>query len=135
MDGLDVLQNVCIPLCTSAWCTKLAATLTLMNMCTTHGCSNKFVDELFSMLHKFLLPKDNCLSSNMYGAKTLTQHIGLKYNQIHACSFGCILFKGQYANCNHYPKCGKPRFKQVGQRTRAQMGWCTMLQIAKHERT
>jgi hypothetical protein len=69
MDGLDVLQNVCIPLCTSAWCTKLAATLTLMNMCTTHGCSNKFVDELFSMLHKFLLPKDNCLSSNMYGAK------------------------------------------------------------------
>lgn len=37
---------------------------------------------------------DNYLSNSMHGAKTLTQHIGLKYNKIHACSFGLYCIKG-----------------------------------------
>jgi hypothetical protein len=53
------------------------------NMCIVHSCSNKFVDELFFIIHNFLLFANNCLFSNMYSAKTLTQHIGLKYKQIH----------------------------------------------------
>jgi hypothetical protein len=114
MDDVNTLQNAYTSLYASAWRSKLAATLTLMNMCMIHECSNKFVDELFSILHNFLLHVDNCLSNNMYGAKTLTQHIGLKYKQIHACIYGCILYRGQYANCSHYPKCGKERYKQVG---------------------
>jgi hypothetical protein len=115
MDGLDALQNACIPFYNGARCSKLAETLVLMNMCTIHGCRNKFLDELFSILHKCLLPMDNCLSSNMRGAKTLTQQIGLKYKQIHACIFGCILYRGEYANCTHCPKCAKERYKHVGQ--------------------
>ncbi len=31
---------------------KLLVTLILLNICTTHGCSNKFLDELLSLLHK-----------------------------------------------------------------------------------
>ncbi len=85
-----------------------------MNMCMIHGCCNKFVDELFSILHKFLLHVDNCLFSSMYGAKTSTQHIGLKYKQIHACISKCVLYRGQYENYIHCPKCGKERYKQVG---------------------
>jgi hypothetical protein len=73
MDGLDALQNACILFYIGARCNKLVRTLMLMNMCPIHGCFNKFVDELFSILHKFLLPMDNCLFSNMHGAKTLTQ--------------------------------------------------------------
>jgi len=45
-------------------------------MCVVHGCSNKFVDELFSLLRKFILPIDNCIFSNMYGAKILCQRVG-----------------------------------------------------------
>jgi hypothetical protein len=53
MDGLDALQNACILLYDGARCNKLARTLVLMNMCTIYGCHNKFLDELFSILHKF----------------------------------------------------------------------------------
>jgi hypothetical protein len=53
MDGLDALQNTCILLYVGARCNKLARTLVLMNMCTIHGCSNKFVDELFSIFPNF----------------------------------------------------------------------------------
>ncbi len=77
-----------------AHCTKLATIMTLMNMCIVHNCSNKFVNELFSLLHNFLLPIDNTLFSNMYYAKTLTQHIGLKYKKIHVCNVGCVMYKG-----------------------------------------
>jgi hypothetical protein len=113
MDGLDVLQNVYIPLYVGARCNKLTGILVLMNMCTIHGCSNKFVDDLFSILHKSLLHVDNYLFSNMHGAKTLTQQIGLKYKQIHACIYGCILYNGEYANFTHCPKCGKERYKHA----------------------
>jgi hypothetical protein len=47
MDNLDTLQDVCTMFYASAWCSKLVATLTLMNMCTIHGYFNKFVDEFF----------------------------------------------------------------------------------------
>jgi hypothetical protein len=79
LDALDVLQEACVPLYEGAHYTKLATTMTPMNMCIVHNCSNKFVNELFSLLHNFLLPMDNILFSNMYFVKTLTQHIGLKY--------------------------------------------------------
>ncbi len=115
VDSLDILQDACIFFYVGARCSKLAATLTLMNMCTIHGCCSKFIDELFSILHKFLLPMNTCLSSSMHGVKTLTQHIGLKYNTIHASSYGCVLYRGEYANPTHCPKSGKERYKQVGQ--------------------
>ncbi len=94
MDNLDTLQDVCTMFYASAWCSKLVATLTLMNMCTIHGYFNKFVDEIFFILHNFLLPMDNCSSSSMHGAKTLTQHIGLKYKKNHACSSRLYCIKG-----------------------------------------
>jgi hypothetical protein len=55
MNDVNILQNACISLCVRAWCNKLATTLTLMNMCMIHVCSNKFVDELFSILHNCFL--------------------------------------------------------------------------------
>jgi hypothetical protein len=77
--------------------TKLAATILLMNLCTVHGVSNNFADELFTILHRHLLPEGNCLPRNHYTAKTLTSKLGLTYNSIHACAKGCVLFRGEYA--------------------------------------
>ncbi len=114
VDNVVLLQQAYIPLYQWAWCSKFATTMTLVNMCIIHGCSNMFVNALFSLLHKFILPVDNCLSNSMYGVKTLCQRIGLEYNKIHACISRCVLYKGQYVGHIQYPKCGSARYKQVG---------------------
>jgi hypothetical protein len=93
--GADLvgLQEACQTLYPNARSTKLTTTMLLMNICTVHGVSNKFVDELLSLLHRYLLPPNNCLLSNMHHAKTLTKKVGLNYHIIHVCPNGCICFK------------------------------------------
>ncbi len=93
----------------------LAATHLLMNVCMVHGVSNKFVDELLALLHKHLLPLDNCLPPTMYAAKTLTSKVGLNYTNIHACVNGCVLFCKQYETLDTCPKCKSARCKEHGQ--------------------
>ena len=51
-----------------ARCTKLAATILLMNLCTVHGVSNTFVDEMFAILHGHVLSEVNCLPKNYHAA-------------------------------------------------------------------
>jgi hypothetical protein len=92
----------------------LATTLQLMNVCKVHGVSNKFVDEILTLLHKHLLPLDNCLPPTMYVVKTLTSKVGLKYNNIDACVNGCVLFRKEYETLETCPKCGSARFKSYG---------------------
>jgi hypothetical protein len=83
---------------TGAKSSTLAATILLLNLCTIHGVSNCFVDELFSILHGHILPEGNSLPRNYYAAKTMTKKLGLGYNTIHACESGCVLFRGEHAN-------------------------------------
>ncbi len=105
--GVDLarLQGACQSLYPSTCSTKLAATMLLMNICTFHGVSNKFEDELLSLLHKYLLPPNNCLPSNMYHAKTLTKKGGFNYQIIHACPNGFILFWRVHIDLDTCPKC------------------------------
>jgi hypothetical protein len=107
------LSEACCPLYTGVRCSKLSTTLILLNIYTTHGCFNNFLDELLSLLHKFIIPVDNCLPPTMYHVKSLTQKLGMECNIIHACKIGCILYKGVYANFQECPKCGSPRYKQA----------------------
>jgi len=108
------LRKACQPLYSGAKSSMLATTLLLMNVCKVHGVSNKFVDELLALLHKHLLPLDNCLPPTMYAAKTLTSKVGLKYNNIDACVNGCVLFRKEYATLETCPKCGSALFKAYG---------------------
>ena len=39
----------------SSRCTKLAAKILLMNLCTVHGVSNNCANELFTLLHSHIL--------------------------------------------------------------------------------
>jgi len=110
---LDLNEAYC-PLYTGARCSKLSATLILLNIYTTHGCSNKFLDELLSHLHKFILPVDNCLAPTMYHAKNHIRKLGMDCNIIHACKMGCLLYRGAKADLQECPKCSSPRYKQVG---------------------
>jgi len=84
----------------------LATTLLLMNICKVRGVSNKFVDELLTLLHKHLLPLDNCLPPTMY--------VAMKYTNIDACVNGCVLFRKEYEMLETCPKCGSTRFKAYG---------------------
>ena len=42
-----------------ARCTKLATTILLHNICTIHRVNNSFTDEMFTILHAYILPKKN----------------------------------------------------------------------------
>ncbi len=115
-NGSDLarLQGSCQLLYPSTCPTKLAATMLLMNICTFHGVSNKFVDELMCLLHTYLLSLNNCLPSNMYHAKTLTKKVGFNYHIIHACPNGCILFQGVHIDLDTCPKRWLAWYKDVG---------------------
>jgi hypothetical protein len=82
-----------------------------MNLCIVHGVTNKFANELFTLLCLHLLPEPNCLPNNLYIAKTLTHQLGLDYKTIHACARGCVLFSEEHQNVVNCPKCGGPCYK------------------------
>jgi hypothetical protein len=105
------MEDAVQELYTRAKSSKLATTILLLNLCTVHGVSNCFVDELFSILHAHLLLDGNSLPKNHYAARTLTKKLGLAYTSIHACESRCVLFRGEYANETTCPKCGSSRFK------------------------
>lgn len=99
------LEDAMKELYTSAKCTKLLATILLMNLCTIHGVSKFFVDE-FAFLHLHLLPEPNYLVGNYYVVRTLIRNLGLNYKNIHACVKGCVLFLGDHKDAIHCPKRG-----------------------------
>ena len=100
----------------SSRCTKLAATILLMNLCTVLGVSNNCANELFTLLHGHILPEKNSLPKNFHAARSLTQKLGLSYNSIHACDKGCVLFRGEHAEAMRCPRCLGPRFKDEEQK-------------------
>ena len=110
----DVLLS-CHPLYAGAPVTKLAATMLIMTICTMHGVSNKFVDELLFLLHKYILPAPNSLPTNMYHAKVLVEKVGHSYESIHACKNGCVLFQGDaHKDLTVCPVCNASRYKACG---------------------
>jgi hypothetical protein len=107
----QALEEAIRPLYWGARCTKLAATILLMNLCTVHGVTNGFADEMFTILNAHMLPKENVLPKNYYAVRSLAGKLGLSYNSIHACDKGCVLFRGEHAEATRCPKCGGPRFQ------------------------
>lgn len=78
-----------------------------MNMCTIFYVSNKFTDKLFCFLHLDLLPLPNKLPRNHYEARNSIFHLGMHYNNVHACLNGCLLFEDDNTGHNTCPKCGE----------------------------
>jgi hypothetical protein len=72
----------------------LFAMLMLLNLKAIHGLSNVFIDELFSLLWKELVPKGNTMLVTTYESFKLIKEFGLSYDSIHSCTNGCVLFKG-----------------------------------------
>ena len=89
---------------------RLGTILMLLNLCSVHGVSNNFVDELFSFLKQDLLPRSNTLPNSRYEACKVIKTLGLAYDTIHACEMGCVLFRNELANATHCPKCQLSRY-------------------------
>lgn len=93
---------------------SLSATLLLLMCCRLHGCSSTFIDELFKLLSKSILPTSNTLPTSEYLASKKLRQLGLSFKSIHACQNSCLLFRGEYASNTHCAKCGAPRYRRVG---------------------
>jgi hypothetical protein len=74
-----------VPLSKGSDLNRLIMTLMILNTCTTHHCTNGFVNELLSLLRNSVFPTPNNLPKSHYEAKTLIQNLGLGYISIHAC--------------------------------------------------
>jgi hypothetical protein len=85
----------------------ISVVIVLMTLCTTHGVSNAFVDELLKYLSSTLLLKQNCLPTSFYLTKSAVQKMGLEYRIIHCYRLGHVLFRSEYENLNScpHPKC------------------------------
>jgi hypothetical protein len=67
--------------------------LLLLNLKVVHGINNVFMDEVFSLLWKELLPKGNKMPTTTYEAFKSIKTLGLTYDSIHACPNGCVLLR------------------------------------------
>jgi hypothetical protein len=84
----------------------ILAEVVIMTMCTTHGVSNAFADELFKFLSSSLLPKYNSLPNSFYHAKNTIQKMGLEYSVIQCCPSRHVLFRGAYEDMDQCPHPG-----------------------------
>jgi hypothetical protein len=82
----------------------LFVTLLLFDLSIMHGVIHTFVDELFSLLRKELLSKNNKLPATSYEARKPIKTLGFSYDSIHTCINGCVLFQGNYKLANLCPK-------------------------------
>jgi hypothetical protein len=60
-----------------------------------------------------LLIEDHILPKSMYDAQKLLRALKTMYEQLHACSKGCILFRKEYTKAKYCPKCKSSRFMEV----------------------
>ena len=89
---------------------KLGTTVELLQWKATNGVSDKGFSELLKLVKK-MLPKDNELTTTMYGAKQLVYPLGLEVQKIHTCPNDCIIYRGEYENLDACPVCSALRYK------------------------
>ena len=93
---------------------QVGATLLLLNLCHTHGTSNLFISNLFSILSSSILPTINHLPKNNYQASKRLKQLGLDYEAVHLCPNNCILFCGEgICDLEECTQCKAPRYKKV----------------------
>jgi hypothetical protein len=106
----EMIRKVSTPFYEGASTSLLLAMLLLLNLKVVHGVSNVFMDELFSLLQKGLLPNGNKMPTTSYEASKMVKALGLFYDSIHACPSGCVLFPGTLAHEWLCPTCNNNRF-------------------------
>jgi hypothetical protein len=60
-----------------------------------------------------LLPEGHVLPKSMYESQKLLRASKMSYEQIHACSKGCVLFRKEHVETKYCPKCKSSRYMEV----------------------
>jgi hypothetical protein len=117
MKELEVLyRQASVPVCrvndSHSSFSVISTVIVIMTMCTIHGVSNAFTDELLKYLSTTFLPRSNSLPSSFYYAKNAVQKMGLQYNVIHCCPAGHVIFRGEFEELDACPHrgCGMSRW-------------------------
>ncbi|CAM8947796.1 unnamed protein product [Rhodiola kirilowii] len=61
-------------------------------------------------LVKDILPKDNIYPEPYRDVKKILMNLGLSYEIIHACEYGCVLYYKEYIDFEYCPICHEPRY-------------------------
>jgi hypothetical protein len=77
-----------------------------------YNMSRDAFDGLLTVIGSLLLD-DHILPKSMYEAQKLLRALKMTYEQIHACSKGCVLFRKEFAKAKYCPKCKSYRFMEV----------------------
>jgi ssDNA-binding Zn-finger/Zn-ribbon topoisomerase 1 len=91
--------------------TRLSAVLKLINLKANNGWSDKSFTELLELLIQ-MLPEGNVMPNRYYEAKKVLCPMGLEYEKIHACPNDCILYRKEFVEYDHCPKCKASRYKK-----------------------
>ncbi|KAL9676132.1 hypothetical protein QQ045_004345 [Rhodiola kirilowii] len=59
---------------------------------------------------KDAIPPDNNCPRSYREVKKIMKNLGLDYQTIHACEYGCVLYYQQHTDREHCPKCHEPRY-------------------------
>ena len=110
----DWVHSTQVPLYHGSKISALACILVLMNLAHLHNVSNSFMDELFSFMRLDVLPLSNGLSRNRHEAHKLIDRLALKFNTIHSCRNGCILYWKDRVGLSECPNCQAPRYVEAG---------------------
>ena len=84
----------------------------LMALKSQYSLSRDAFDGMLTVIGS-LLPERHILPKSMYESQKLLRALKMPYDQIHACSNGCVLFRKEYAEAKYCPKCKSSRFMEV----------------------
>ncbi|XP_013631991.1 PREDICTED: uncharacterized protein LOC106337430 [Brassica oleracea var. oleracea] len=73
--------------------------------------SENYFDQLLTVVHD-MLPVDNVLPRSTDEVKKFLKVFGFGYNQIHACTNDCILYRREYKDMTSCPRCGLSRWER-----------------------
>jgi hypothetical protein len=88
---------------------RLSGDLKLLQLKVDHGWSNKSFKHLLDVLRD-MLPEGNQIAESVYEAKKIICPLGIEVEKIHACKNSSVLFCGDYADLDKFPKCGYDRY-------------------------
>ena len=89
----------------------LSAIMLLLNLQGRYNVPNAMLDDLFRVLHEYLLPTENAMPDLWTSAKKILRSLGLKYEIIHACPNDCMLYRGDKKDESSCSECDHPRYR------------------------
>jgi len=108
----EMMSSAQKPLHEHTTVSQLYAIGRLMGFKSECSMSREHFDGLLTVIGS-LLPDGHILPKSMYDSQKLLCALKMSYEQIHACSKGCILFRKEHKDAKYCPKCKSSRYLEV----------------------